>query len=182
MIDARDAGKNGDNLDRRQMREARRDQQQQDHFETDGCPQALERVELAVEFQHRLGDSVISEVAQHPACNSAEDRRGGRHQRISIGAVAAGKGHGHEEDIGGDEEDRAFNESDDGKPHFGGFSARQRHSPIVEPAQHESIPNPIRRALAAWRFGGNRHFAIDPDATADVSALSCLYGGTGRHA
>ena len=117
------------------MGDARGHQHQQDEAGAARLPQRLELVELAVEFEHRAGDRLIGEMAEEPAGDAAEHRGGGGDRRVAIGPLGARQGHRQEQDIGRNEKDRAFDESDEGEPPFGGLPGRERQGPVVKSAQ-----------------------------------------------
>ena len=125
----------------------------------DGYSQRLELVELAVEFQHRLGDRLVGVVAEEPAGDAAEHRGDGGDQRVAIGAVGPRQRHRQEQHVGRHEEDRAFDEGDEGQPPFGGFARGERQGPVVESAKHRhprwTVPACLGRFCAVHngRFG-----------------------------
>lgn len=127
-----DTGQDRHHLDRRKVRKARGNQQQNNPFVGDACAHLVEGVELAVEFQDRLGDGLEGVVAERPAGDAAEHGGDGRCQRIAPGPFGLCQRHGQEQDIRGDKKDGAFDEGDNGQPDFRRFAAGQRHGPIVE--------------------------------------------------
>ena len=135
-VEADDAGQDRHHLDRRQMGEARGDQHQQDEAGARRDAQRLELVELAVEFQHRPGHRLVGVVAEEPAGDAAQHRGGGGDERIAVGAVRPRQRHRQEQHVGRDEEDRAFDEGDEGQPVFGGFARRKRQGPVVKSSKH----------------------------------------------
>ena len=116
----------------------------------DDAAQCLELVKLAVEFQHRLGDRLIGVVAEEPAGDAAEHRGDGGDQRVAVGAVGPRQRHRQKKHVGRHEEDRAFDESDEGQPPFGGFARGKRQGPVVEFSKHGY---PIR-LMCAKHSGG----------------------------
>ncbi len=126
------AGKDRDDLDRRQMGEPGRDQKQVELLFRDLRLQPLEGLELAVELQHRHGDGRIGIIAEQPARDAARNRRYRCDKGVAIGPLAPGNRHRHEQNVRRHEKYRAFDEGDNGEPHFGSLAAGKREGPGIE--------------------------------------------------
>src|SRR6266702_8216924 len=119
QIDPRRAGKDGHHLYRRHVRETRGYQHQQDSIPARRRSKLLEGVELAVEGEDGLGDFLIGIVAEVIARNAAEGRSKGGRQRIPVGPRRFCECHRHKQDVGGNKENGAFDESDGSEPRLG---------------------------------------------------------------
>src|SRR5581483_9586517 len=150
QVDVERARQDRDDLDRRQVGKAGGDEEEKHRIGIGRLAELLEILERAPEGEDRLRHRLVGEMAEEPAGNAPEHRGEGGDRRIAPGAVTPRDHHRDEEDVGGDEEDAAFDEGDDGEPKLGRFPPGEAEGPVVKAAQHAA------RLLKAGDGAGKR--------------------------
>ena len=81
--------------------------------------------------------------------------------RVAIGPLGPRQRHRQEKDVGRNEEDRAFDESDECQPPFGRLPGRERQGPVVKFAQ-QWLPRRFLGAPCLERFAASHNATGTP--------------------
>src|SRR5690606_9671175 len=96
------------------------------------------------------GDAFIGVISKKPAGDTAGDGSRCGNKRVAVSALAPRQRHRQEQDIGGHEENGAFDKGYEGKPDFRGLSRRKRQRPVIKFAQHASSAFPRSQTYGPW--------------------------------